>query len=243
MALFNQKRRGSPWVKWGLVVFGMVGIGLGWGVIQWVSSPTVGSLPRVTNAKESPHADMEPLLQFASAGWVVIPIRSVSSQTGYGNVAVVNMPQQTRRLLFDEEVLIRHIRLFEFQSDYWIELVMANEDSNGDGELTEQDIHQIVWIDLLTQDVVKIEQPRVSVIKPTGSGRFLMSSSENREYCRTYQVAVDGNGNGQWDEQDGLQVMVVSVADRDIMTMLPAPELPAQTPVTGNRVNKKRVDD
>lgn len=230
MKLASFNRRGTSWPKWLMIGLGLAGM-VGVLVVGWRSGTSAGVVP--LPPVPAPSAEVSPLLTFASRGIVVTPLQR-DQQTEYANVVVSHLPQKTTQLVFEGEVSIAGMALFAYNEDPFLEVIVADEDSNGDGKINAHDIHQVVWVALDRMDLVKVEYPRMHVRRNVGAGRMLLSDSDKQEYARVYQVAVDTNQNGRIDGEDPMQWVAISLADRDVHAFLPSPEIPGQSVVTAS---------
>lgn len=235
MTLLSFNRRGRVWPKWwgwvlGLGVLVMLGV---WGAKRVGFRSDAGQKVAVSAHVTASAGEVPPLLGFASRGMVVTPLQR-DKQSEYANVVVSHLPKKTTQLVFDGDVSIAAVALFDYNEEPFLEVLVADEDSNGDGNINAHDIHQVVWVSLDRMESVKVEYPRMHVKKLVGAGRMLLSDGDKREYARVYQVAVDTNQNGQIDGADPTQWVAISLADRVLHAFLPSPEIPGQLVVTAS---------
>ena len=218
------KRRAN---RWPIRLAGLFIILLiGFGILKWNSTPNLKTIPTPPPEKISPHTYTpgQPKLVDVRSGTYVIPLYANKQMI---NIALYRRATGTQKVLFNRAVSIDDLAVIQYRGEPIMLLTMATEDTNSNGGVDPQDIHQLFWCNLLTGNIHKISKPIFNFISyvsilPEGS-----SSTGNVWSGEVlYKVSVDVNHNGETDSSDPIQFVLVDLGKQTLNEILPESVVP-----------------
>jgi hypothetical protein len=206
---------------------GLCGILLvGFGIWKWASRPDLKSIPTPPPEKISPHTYTpgQPKLVDVRSGTYIVPLYANKHMI---NLALYRRATSTQKLLFNRAVSIDDLSVIQYQGEPIILLTMATEDTNSNGGIDAQDIHQLFWCNPISGDIHKINKPIFNFISyvsmlPEGSS----STGNGWRGEVLYKVSVDINHNGQADASDPIQFVLIDLGKQTLNEILPESVVP-----------------
>ncbi|NBV41553.1 hypothetical protein EBR96_02125, partial [bacterium] len=161
------KRRQSKFGRkaiWTVLLLGIV-LAFGYWLTRETPSPTDSSTTRLQSFTLSPKPQRttRPVLVDSHNGTIIFPIEFPTERSHYDpefvNIAIFDKTEQTSKYLFPKNGSIRWFAARRAANNGTIAIIASTEDTNSDGRIDDEDIHQLYWLNPRTMGLTKLDTP------------------------------------------------------------------------------------